>query len=33
MDTAYKAADTALDGRLDAIDGGNALDTTSGTLA
>ena len=33
MDTAYKAADTALDGRLDAIDGGNALDTTNGTLA
>jgi len=33
MDTAYKAADTALDGRLDAIDGGLALDTTNGTLA
>ena len=33
MDTAYKAADTALDGRLDAIDGGSALDTTNGTLA
>ena len=33
MDTAYKAADTALDGRLDAIDGGSALDTTNGTLS
>ena len=33
MDTAYKAANTALDGRLDAIDGGSALDTTNGTLA
>jgi hypothetical protein len=33
MDTAYKAADTALDTRLDAIDGGSALDTTNGTLS
>ena len=33
LDDAYKAADTALDGRLDAIDGGSALDTTNGTLA
>ena len=33
LDTAYKAADSVLDGRLDAIDGGSALDTTNGTLA
>ena len=33
IDTAYKAADTALDRRLDTIDGGSALNTTNGTLA